>query len=78
MADFCVRYFNPGPGRKRSRGIYEESRVKLPNRSLLPRYFQKGLGEWSGHYRVKRHLREQIDFRHMNLLHPERTEESTT
>jgi chemotaxis protein methyltransferase CheR len=52
-------------------GIYEESRVKLPNASLLPRYFQKGSGEWSGYYRVKKELREQIDFQHRNLLNPE-------
>ncbi len=55
---------------KATAGIYEERRVKLPNSAWLPRYFQKGTGEWEGHYRVKRQLREQIDFQHMNLLHP--------
>ena len=53
-----------------SQGIYEGSRVKLPNPAWLPRYFQKGMGEWEGYYRVKQSLREQIDFQHMNLLHP--------
>lgn len=55
---------------KATAGIYEARRVKLPNQAWLPRYFQKGTGEWEGHYRVKRQLREQIDFQHMNLLHP--------
>ncbi len=53
-----------------SRGIYEARRVKLPNPGWLPRYFQKGEGDWSGYYRVKQRLREQIDFQHMNLLAP--------
>jgi chemotaxis protein methyltransferase CheR len=53
---------------KASRGIYEASRVKLPNPAWLPRYFQQGTGEWDDHYRVKQYLRERIDFQHMNLL----------
>jgi len=55
---------------KASHGIYEASRVKLPNPAWLPRYFQKGQGEWDGYYRVKKQLRDQIDFQHMNLLEP--------
>jgi chemotaxis protein methyltransferase CheR len=55
---------------KATHGIYEESRVKLPNPAWLTRYFQKGQGDWEGYYRVKRALREQIEFGHMNLLHP--------
>jgi chemotaxis protein methyltransferase CheR len=53
---------------KASEGIYEESRINLPNPAWLPRYFQKGRGDWTGYYRVKQSLREQIDFQHMNLL----------
>jgi chemotaxis protein methyltransferase CheR len=55
---------------KATQGIYEATRINLPNSAWLPRYFQKGVGEWNNHYRVKRQLREQIDFQHMNLLHP--------
>jgi chemotaxis protein methyltransferase CheR len=55
---------------KATAGIYEARRVKLPNPAWLPRYFQKGTGEWDGHYRVKRQLREQIDFQRLNLLNP--------
>lgn len=53
---------------KATQGIYEERRVKLPNSEWLPRYFQKGEGDWTGYYRVKQPLREQINFQHMNLL----------
>ncbi len=52
------------------RGIYEASRVKLPNPAWLAPHFQKGEGEWEGYYRAKKRLREQIEFRHMNLLQP--------
>ena len=55
---------------KATQGIYEENRVQLPNAAWLARYFQKGQGEWEGHYRVKRALRDQITFEHMNLLQP--------
>jgi chemotaxis protein methyltransferase CheR len=52
-----------------SQGIYEARRVQLPNPAWLPRYFQKGRGEWTGYYRVKQAVREQIDFQRLNLLH---------
>jgi chemotaxis protein methyltransferase CheR len=55
---------------KATHGIYEESRVKLPNPAWLTRYFQKGQGDWESHYRVKLALRDQIEFEHMNLLQP--------
>jgi chemotaxis protein methyltransferase CheR len=60
---------------KAARGIYESRRVKLPNPAWLARYFQKGEGDWSGYYRVKQQLREQIDFQHRNLLHPSHSAE---
>jgi len=53
---------------KATLGIYEASRVKLPNPAWLSRYFQKGQGEWEGYYRVKQQLRDQINFQRMNLL----------
>ncbi len=53
---------------KASHGIYEETRVQMPNPAWLPHFFQQGRGEWAGHYRVKQALREQIDFIQMNLL----------
>ncbi len=55
---------------KAGRGIYEANRVKLPNSTWLPRYFQRGEDKWDGHFRVKKTLRDQIEFQHMNLLQP--------
>ncbi len=55
---------------KAAAGIYEESRVKLPNPAWLPRYFQKGRADWEGYYRVKQPLRAQIEFQRQNLLKP--------
>jgi chemotaxis protein methyltransferase CheR len=55
---------------KARQGIYEENRVHLPNKQWLPHFFQKGQGDWTGYYRVKQSLREQIDFEHQNLLDP--------
>lgn len=49
-------------------GIYAEERVQLPKPEWLPRYFQKGVGEHAGKYRVKDCLRSQIQFHHLNLL----------
>ena len=57
---------------KAAAGIYEESRVKLPNPAWLPRYFQKGRADWEGYYRVKQPLRDQIEFQRLNLLQPSR------
>jgi chemotaxis protein methyltransferase CheR len=55
---------------KATHGIYEARRVNLPDSAWLPRYFQKGKGDWANHYRVKQLLRSRIEFQHMNLLDP--------
>jgi chemotaxis protein methyltransferase CheR len=49
-------------------GIYPADRVKLPAPDLLPRYFQKGVGDNAGRYRVKEALRQAITFHQLNLL----------
>jgi chemotaxis protein methyltransferase CheR len=49
--------------------IYSADRVKLPAPDLLPRYFQKGVGDWDGHFRVKETLCRAVTFHHLNLLH---------
>jgi chemotaxis protein methyltransferase CheR len=47
--------------------IYLRERVAVPQNELLPRYFQKGGGDWEGHLRVKNSLREHVEFRRLNL-----------
>ncbi len=50
------------------RGIYEAGRLSSVEAQVLSRHFQKGLGEWAGHFRVKETLRRRIQFHHLNLL----------
>jgi chemotaxis protein methyltransferase CheR len=50
------------------RGVYSEDRInKIPN-AWLRKYFQAGVGQWAGHYRVKSDLAERITFRQVNLI----------
>lgn len=56
---------------KAQAAIYEESRLKLPQPEWLQRYFQKGVGDYAGHYRVKDILLKQVKFHRLNLLQPQ-------
>lgn len=49
-------------------GVYELDRLQGVTPELLRRYFQKGIGEWEGHFRVKESLRRRVNFHHLNLL----------
>jgi len=49
-------------------GIYRSERMKMPTPEWLRTYFQKGVGQWEGSYRVKPSLRERIAFDHLNLM----------
>ena len=53
---------------KAQAAIYEESRLHLPQPEWLQRYFQKGSGEYAGHFRVKDALIRQVKFHRLNLL----------
>lgn len=53
---------------KAVQGIYREEELKLPNALWRARYFQRGVGTWTGHYRVKPELRAHVHFRRWNLL----------
>jgi chemotaxis protein methyltransferase CheR len=48
--------------------VYLEERIKLPEPELLRRFFQKGTGQYEGHFRVKPELRSRVAFRHQNLF----------
>jgi len=52
------------------RGIYEAERLAAVSPALLPRCFQRGTNQWTGHYRVKEELRQRVRFHHLNLLEP--------
>lgn len=49
-------------------GIYSEDRVKLPDPEWLRRFFQKGVGQYEGTFRVKSDLRGRVAFHHVNLF----------
>jgi chemotaxis protein methyltransferase CheR len=53
---------------KALRGVYPQERLAEVPRDWLPKYFQRGFGEWAGHFRVKNPLRQRILFEQMNLL----------
>jgi chemotaxis protein methyltransferase CheR len=50
------------------RAVYGEDRVKPVPPDWLPRHFQRGLGEWEGHYRVKPELAARVNWRRINLV----------
>jgi chemotaxis protein methyltransferase CheR len=52
-------------------GIYPEDRLQTLQPEWRSRYFQKGVGEYAGFYRVKDALREHMKFHRMNLLQGE-------
>jgi chemotaxis protein methyltransferase CheR len=53
---------------KGRQGIYAEERVQGLPREWLRQYFQKGVGQWAGSYRVKSSLSERVAFRQINLI----------
>jgi chemotaxis protein methyltransferase CheR len=52
------------------KGMYDVDRVKVPEPEWLPRYFQKGTGNYEGFYRVKDSLRQSVKFHRLNLFEP--------
>ena len=56
---------------KAQAGIYRDDTIgKLP-RATIQTHFQKGFGPHEGNYRVKPALRDNVSFRHLNLLEGE-------
>jgi chemotaxis protein methyltransferase CheR len=51
-------------------GVYESERLAGVSAEQVRRYFQKGVGEREGQFRVKAELRERVRFHHLNLLQP--------
>jgi chemotaxis protein methyltransferase CheR len=53
-----------------AQGIYANEKLAPVPPELLRKYFQKGIGQWEGHSRVKETLRSHLNFRQLNLLQP--------
>jgi len=51
--------------------IYDADKVAPVPMELLRRYFQRGVGQWDGNFRVREQLRQRVRFQHLNLLQPE-------
>jgi chemotaxis protein methyltransferase CheR len=49
-------------------GIYPVDRLAAVPRDWLRKYFQKGVNQWEGQYRVKRTIVEKVTFREINLI----------
>jgi chemotaxis protein methyltransferase CheR len=49
-------------------GVYDVDKLSPVQPELARRYFQRGVGEWAGHCRVKEALRQRVAFTHLNLL----------
>lgn len=50
------------------RGIFEQDRLRDVKPEWMRRYFQKGVGQWDGHFRAKEVIRNRLTFHHVNLL----------
>jgi chemotaxis protein methyltransferase CheR len=51
-------------------GVYGEEQVRALPSGWLRKYFQKGVGRWEGHYRVKQSVASHLEFRQINLIEP--------
>jgi chemotaxis protein methyltransferase CheR len=49
-------------------GIYAEDRMRALPKPWLRKYFQKGVGTWEGHFRIKHEIADHITFRQINLI----------
>lgn len=49
-------------------GIYPEEKVEKVPRDILYRYFQYGTGKSVGLYRIKKEIRNMVEFRRFNLM----------
>jgi chemotaxis protein methyltransferase CheR len=48
--------------------VYGEDRLNGLPKEWLRKYFQRGHGQWEGHYRIKPWVRERVHFQQLNLL----------
>ncbi len=55
---------------KAREGIYPAERLREVPPEWMRSYFQKGVNEWEGHFRVKAEVRQRVNYTHLNLLQP--------
>ena len=51
-------------------GVYPAERVRAVPPEWLTRYFQQGVRQWAGYYRVKRCAAERVRVQQLNLIEP--------
>ena len=51
--------------------IYDAEKLAPVPPELLRRYFQRGVGQWEGSFRVREPLRQHVRFQHLNLFQPQ-------
>ena len=56
---------------KAEQAVYDTDKIAPVPRELLRRYFQRGVGQWEGRFRVREELRRHVKFQHLNLLQPQ-------
>ncbi len=49
-------------------GIYRQDRLNGLSAEWQRKYFQRGVGDWEGHFRVKKQVMERVQFQQLNLL----------
>ena len=64
--DISTRILN-----RAEQAIYDSEKLAPVRPELLRRYFQRGVGQFEGQFRVKEALRRRVRFQHLNLLQPD-------
>ncbi len=53
---------------KAEKGVYNHENISKVPAPLVKKYFQKGVGQAKGFYKVKKELRQKIQFKRVNLM----------
>jgi chemotaxis protein methyltransferase CheR len=51
-------------------GVYHQNQTRSVSNQILRKYFQRGNGQWAHHVRLKRDIRNPIEFKRFNLMDP--------
>ncbi|MCX7982164.1 MAG: protein-glutamate O-methyltransferase CheR [Syntrophales bacterium] len=51
-------------------GIYPQEKIERVPKNILKAYFQYGTGKAAGYYRIRKEIRDMIEFRRFNLMDP--------